>query len=93
MAIASFHSFLDQAEAQLDKVVDNGSDQELFIASYLHGHFSLAVSQALQSEVPNVDGLNTVLLKNLQDAFDNHELEPVDQQQVLKLWSQLKDQT
>ena len=38
---------VEEIEQQLLKAVDNDDDQALFIASYLHGHFDLVVSQVL----------------------------------------------
>ncbi|TRY29624.1 YfcL family protein [Aliiglaciecola sp. M165] len=87
----AFNHFVDQAEAKLDEVVVSGSDDELFIASYLHGHFSLAVSQVLQSDNICLNILNDVLLSNLNDAFANKELEQRDQHKVFTLWSDIKN--
>lgn len=87
----AFNHFVDQAEAKLDEVVVSGSDDELFIASYLHGHFSLAVSQVLQSDTICLNILNDVLLSNLNDAFANKELEQRDQHKVMALWLDIKN--
>ncbi|MEQ3652138.1 MAG: YfcL family protein, partial [Glaciecola sp.] len=32
-------------QSHLDSFIVDGSDQELFIASYLHGHFDVAVAE------------------------------------------------
>jgi len=83
--------FIQQAETQLDQVVDSGTDDELFIASYLHGHFSLIASQALNSEKADVATLDALLTNNLNDAFAQNELEPEDQKKVMTLWQSLLD--
>lgn len=84
-----FNRFVDLTEEKLDEYVVSGSDEELFIASYLHGHFSLAVSQTLQSQKQSTDELNKVMQANLQSAFDNNELESSDQKKVFAMWSSL----
>lgn len=89
MGADAFDTFVDYVEQELDKVVVLGSDEELFIASYLHGHFSLAVSQILQSQQHTLEKLSDKVNVSLQDAFDNKELERSDQQKVVALWSNL----
>ncbi|MFA3789756.1 YfcL family protein [Aliiglaciecola sp. SL4] len=89
MSHQQLEAFIQQAESQLDAVVDNGTDDELFIAGYLHGHFSLVVSQALSSEQASIETLDKLLCANLDSAFAQKELEPEDQQKVLLLWQSL----
>jgi len=78
-----------QIENTLHGVVENDDDQALFIASYLHGHFDLVVSQVLATAEPTALALDEKMRSSLQMAFDNNELVTRDQQQVLDLWSQL----
>ncbi|MDO6695332.1 YfcL family protein [Aliiglaciecola sp. 3_MG-2023] len=89
MSYQQLEEFIQQAESQLDAVVETGTDDELFIAGYLHGHFSLVVSQALISEQANIKTLNKLLTENLDSAFAQKELEPEDQQKVILLWQSL----
>ena len=48
--ISQYHQYLDIKEAFLDAFIDKGSDHDLFIASYIHGHFSV-VSANLLNEI------------------------------------------
>lgn len=88
----AFDHFVQQTEQALDAVVDTGTDQQLFIASYLHGHFSLLVAQLLQQQGYTIDRLDALVQQSLASAFAAQELEPADQQQVLALWSSLRIQ-
>lgn len=44
-ASTAFIDYIGQIESALDSVVDHGSDEELFIASYLQGHFAVIARQ------------------------------------------------
>lgn len=46
---SQFAYFLDQKEALLDAYIDAGSDHELFIASYIHGHFSVTAANLMHA--------------------------------------------
>lgn len=81
-----FDEFVNKAEAKLDAVVEHGSDQELFVAGYLHGHFSLVVSQVEQSQSRSIDNLDQIMRESLDAAFRQNELEVEDQEQVQTLW-------
>ena len=85
--MGQFLDKVDTIEAQLDKIVDSGTDDELFIASYFHGHFSLAVSQVPDNIDDKMVFLRQTLTANLHDAFVNRELENADQQ---KIWTLLE---
>ena len=84
-------SFLDavtQIEQNLDSVVDHGNDDELFIASYLQGHFAV-ISKPLEVEPEaSLEILDKAITTSLQEAFANQELEADDQQKVWTLWQQ-----
>lgn len=84
-----FEQFLQKADTAFEEVVNSGTDQELFIASYLQGHFDLVVSQALQQQQANLSALDELMQQSLSQAFANKELEQNDQQQVLAFWQQL----
>ena len=85
--MGQFWDKVDTIEAQLDMIVDSGTDDELFIASYFHGHFSLAVSQVPDNVDDKIVFLRQTLTANLHDAFVNRELENADQQ---KIWTLLE---
>lgn len=81
--------FIKKTEKYLDQVVEHGSDQELFIASYLQGHFAVAAGQSQVKNMTQITQLNDLMEVSLDAAFDNNELDPTDQNQVLKLWQVL----
>ncbi|MDM7860318.1 YfcL family protein [Alteromonas sp. ASW11-36] len=84
--------FIDQVnhmEQQLHSVVDTGDDQALFIASYLHGHFDVVVSQIEKTPDPSIAALDKAMAQSLDSAFANAELESSDQYQVTALWQTL----
>ena len=85
--MSQFWDKVDTIEAQLDMIVDSGTDDELFIASYFHGHFSLAVSQVPEDVDDKMVFRRQTLTANLNDAFVNRELEATDQQ---KIWTLLE---
>jgi hypothetical protein len=87
-------SFIEQTQAYLDAVVVNGTDHELFIASYLTGHFALVVGQAevesdSSGEPMSIQHLNVLLLSSLNTAFLQNELEKDEQEKVLELWKKI----
>ena len=85
----AFDDFVDSTQAYLDSVVIDGSDQELFIASYLTGHFSLVGSNALGLDDFSLDTLNTYMLKSLEKAYAKNEVLGQDQIEVSALWEKL----
>ena len=82
--MSQFWDKVDTIEAQLDMIVDSGTDDELFIASYFHGHFSLAVSQVPDNIDDKMVCLRQPLTATLNDAFVNRALEDEDQK---KIWT------
>ena len=78
-----------EIEASLDDVVNHGSDDELFIASYLHGHFAVEARQLEMREDASLELLNEKMLSSLDSAFKNNELESEDAKQVKALWARL----
>lgn len=83
------NSFIAKAEDYLDRVVDTGSDQELFISSYLQGHFAVEAAQQQLADTSSISQLDAAMQQSLQCAFDAGELEERDQQQVWALWQRL----
>ena len=88
---AEIEQFVDKIETALDSFIDTGTEDELFISGYLHGHFSLATSLALQQPNPDVELIQSKLMHSLQKAFDNSELDQDYQQRVYSMWNQLAD--
>lgn len=87
-----FESQLDEIQQYLDKVVDDGTDQELFISGYLSGHFSLVASQCCLNNMMTLSQLDEQLQLSLRSAFASGELETKDQAQVLAFWQNLLTQ-
>ncbi len=79
-------------DASLDDVVNHGSDDELFIASYLQGHFAVIARQQEMESGATLTTLNDAILGSLNAAFENKELDDGDQQKVLSLWQRLLEQ-
>ncbi|MCW8092576.1 YfcL family protein [Alteromonas sp. ASW11-130] len=80
---------IEAIESQLDAVVDNGSDDELFVASYLRGHFDLVACKLLALPQADTEALDDNIRSSLQRAFTQGELELHDQQKVASLWEAL----
>ena len=76
-------------EASLDDVVNHGSDDELFIASYLQGHFAVEARQLEMHADASLALLDEKMMISLNNAFNNKELEGDDAAQVKQLWSRL----
>lgn len=87
---ATFAEFIDGVEQDLDNIVVNGTDDELFISSYFHGHFSLAVSMVPDVSENSLNSLDDILTQNLTDAFANQELDKPDQKKIWTLWQRLR---
>jgi hypothetical protein len=89
MTEQQFIAYIEEIEQHFHQTVAEGSEQELFVSSYLNGHFDLMVSRALNMEIYSDEALDRAVRESLQQAFDNQELEPEDQQQVMSLWQRL----
>lgn len=76
-------------EAALDDVVNHGSDDELFTASYLQGHFAVVARQLEMETSATIASLNQNMQISLEAAFDNNELEKEDADLVSALWARL----
>lgn len=76
-------------EAALDDVVNHGDDDELFIASYLQGHFAVESRQLEMKENATMNQLDENMTTSLEHAFANNELEQDDAKRVNALWSRL----
>ncbi len=89
MTQSGFEQKVNVIEQKLDGVVDSGSDDDLFYASYLQGHFSVVASQLLPTRDPALSDLHVQMQTSLDKAFANNELEENDQEQVNALWQRL----
>ena len=76
-------------EAALDDVVNHGDDDELFIASYLQGHFAVESRQLEMKEDATMNQLDDNMTTSLERAFANNELEKDDAKLVNALWNRL----
>lgn len=89
------HQYLDQKEYFLDQFIDSGSDQELFVASYIHGHFSVIAANIVSvlSQANSQDytfeqyqqSFVSMLSTSVQRAIDNNELDNKDAEQVINM--------
>ena len=85
----ALNSFIQRTESYLDQVVEHGNDQELFIASYLQGHFAVEAGKSQVQGMTKVEQLAGLMNISLTNAFVNNELDVDDQKQVLSLWQGL----
>ena len=60
-----YEEYLQQKESFLDQFIADGSEQELFASSYIHGHLSLVASKVFSSRGERVT----------QQDFDHHTLQ------------------
>jgi hypothetical protein len=75
-------------EAFLDSFIDKGSDHDLFIASYIHGHFSVVAANLLntinETSDKSLDLLQyqeqtmLSLSRSIERAIANNELSKTD---------------
>ncbi|MDP5130681.1 MAG: YfcL family protein [Paraglaciecola sp.] len=80
---------ISKAEQYFVDVVDSGSDQDLFIAGYVQGHFSLALAKLQSCDDKSAEQLTIILDNSLTQAFADNELDLDDQAQCRKLVEQL----
>lgn len=100
--LQELESHLDRQEQFLDSFIDSGSEQDLFIASYIHGHFSVVAvnflntiqtsSESRLSSLTETDVLNSFNLElkdSVNQAISKGELEQSDAKLVLNKLNQL----
>lgn len=93
--ISEYHLYLDKKEAFLDSYIDTGSDHELFVASYIHGHFSVVAANILNTmHEPKNQGFGllhwqekiiAMLSQSIDLAIANKELSDKDARDVLMM--------
>lgn len=81
------NQLINSIEQSLDDVVNHGDDDELFIASYLQGHFAVIARQVEMEAAATIAMLDREIKASLALAFENNELETDDQQKVYALWA------
>ncbi|MEO9944700.1 YfcL family protein [Paraglaciecola sp.] len=79
--------FTKQVEHYLDNVVQHGTDEQLFTASYLQGHFAVVAGQSSLEEFETITQFKELMEQSLNKAFAANELEADDQKQVWSLWN------
>ena len=84
--------FEQQLLAQIDALVTNGSEDELFASGYLRGHISLAVASCEMHGRTLVRDVEMSVLRGLQQACLNGELQDADQKLVEAMWQRLLTQ-
>ncbi len=86
-AVTMPEPFIDAAAGLFDALVPVASDDELFAAGYLRGHFDLAVGtlQVAGAAFAAADVISQVS-STLQQAIENGELSEQDQQHVNAIW-------
>jgi hypothetical protein len=80
---------IDAIESALLDAVHQDDDDVLFFASYLHGHYDLAVVQTLAQPQPEAGMLDHFMQMSLGDAFAQGELTEPEQTAVLTMWQEL----
>ncbi len=75
--------------AQIDSMVEHGSDDELFAGGYLRGHLTLAAAEAEAAGETSLDALSRYVLESLERAIKAGELSPPDQVLVRNMWGGL----
>jgi hypothetical protein len=88
-------SYLDGKEAMLDGYIDSGTDQELFVASYIHGHFSVVAANIMRAlSAPENSHLSAeqwqyqlhyMMNESIDRAVGNKELNDSDAHDVLAM--------
>lgn len=91
----ALEQFLLEKEAFLDSFIDSGNDQELFLSSYLHGHFSVITAQtiSMSTKFESLEqakaSVQVAFVSSLEQAIKNNELDPKDAEQAMSLSKQL----
>lgn len=78
----------DQLDTEFDKVIHEGSDDELFASGYLRGHFDLVVAQLTMSGQEDVEVFWPTLDQSLEK--NAKELDKGDWELVQKMLKKLR---
>lgn len=94
MTFTSFEQYLDYHEAFLDKFINQDSEHELFISSYIHGHFSVeaakTLNQGFDSQSECIKFFREQLCASIEQAINNNELEERDAEDVKEMLDTMK---
>ncbi|SEA56681.1 YfcL family protein [Alkalimonas amylolytica] len=84
-------TFISAVADYFDQMIPTASDDELFAAGYLRGHFDLAVGTLEVAAEPfSQQDLLAQVDRSLTQAITNGELNSADQQLVTGLWQQVQ---
>jgi hypothetical protein len=86
VTLEGFEKAVEQCQERFDSVVEYGTDEDLFISSYLAGHFDLIVGQAFIHQDYVFDNLNHQLINSLNTAFISDNLTADEQEKTMQLW-------
>lgn len=93
MIFTNIDDYFDTKEAFLDAFIDHGSEQELFISSYIHGHFSVEAAKVCSLANMQVSQRIAMFETNLRLAIDNaignQELASSDASDVVAMLEQV----
>ncbi|MFW8590087.1 YfcL family protein [Glaciecola sp. 2405UD65-10] len=86
MSYSNIEQYLVSKESFLDAFIDTGTEHDLFVSSYIHGHFSVQAAQLAvdetQSTVSLIESFEQSLQASIFGAIENNELSPSDAQDV-----------
>ncbi|WP_213994773.1 YfcL family protein [Arsukibacterium sp.] len=83
--------YIDTVADYFDNLIPDATDDQLFAAGYLRGHFDLAVgSLEVLAEPFDKARLCHWVEQSLVKAIDGGELTDADQQHVQQLWQQVQ---
>jgi hypothetical protein len=80
--------YVRQVESQFAVILDEGSDDDLAISSYLHGHFDILLAKVDVSGT-TIEGFNSAFIRQLNDALAGNELEEDDQNKAREIWRKI----
>lgn len=83
---SSVSSLVDAIDEFLFEPVENGSEDDLFIASYLHGHFSVVAAGVADDHQSPLSAMDEGMKSSLEKAFSNNEVTLEDAEKVSALW-------
>lgn len=86
---AVFNQRIQQTEDYLDSMVERGSDQDIFVSGYLHGHFSLSVAALELAGNTSLEALRDQVSHSLQKAYSAGELAEQDSRDVDAMWAHI----
>lgn len=82
-------TFLEKIDLQLAIILDQGSDEELALASYIHGHIDVVNAQYNDSTT-TLEHFLEQLEHSLIQAFEQGELDHSDQVTANSIWQKLE---